>query len=189
MGSLVTNFSNVWKVRLMIMVELQANLRYILYSFNSKRGAKMLFDWKEYDNSQASSVEAWLDAEAVKGTGLDDGFDDFFNYWKNEDGMDNFKAFVIFDRAEPIAVIAIDLYESFVKVMEIIVAPSKRGQGYGSKILNELTESAPNLFSDKISGYEAVIFPSNIASQRAFAKCGYRVDVKDPEGDLWKKHV
>jgi RimJ/RimL family protein N-acetyltransferase len=147
----------------------------------------MLFDWKEYDNSQASSVEAWLDAEAVKGTGLDNGFDDFFNYWKNEDGMDNFKAFVIFDRAEPIAVIAIDLYENFVKVMEIVVAPSKRSQGYGSKILNELTESAPNLFSDKISGYEAVIFPSNIASQRAFAKCGYHIEFKDPEGDLWKK--
>ncbi len=149
----------------------------------------MIFTWQEYIPAHASVVEPWLDAEAIKGTGLDEGFDNFCNYWKKEDGMENFRAFLILDNNEPVAAIAIDLYEHFVKVMEIVVNPLKRGRGIGSKIINELTEFSNKLYSDEIFGYEAIIFPSNTASRKAFAKSGYTIDENNREGDLWRNVV
>ena len=135
----------------------------------------MRFIWRDYDPQTMGYIESWLDADAVRYTGLDDGFRDFYEYWAKEDGYlvgQNFWAKVIFEKDMPFAVISFGLYDDKVTIMEIVVAPKKRGQGYGAKLLKELLEH------DEIIGFsilkaEAVIFPENTASQSAFEKAGF----------------
>ncbi len=135
----------------------------------------MRFIWRDYDPETMGYIESWLDADTVRYTGLDDGFRDFYEYWAKEDGYvvgENFWSKVFFEKDTPFAVIAFGLYEGKVTIMEIVVAPEKRGQGYGAKLLKELLEH------DEIMGFsipksEAVIFPENKASQSAFEKAGF----------------
>ena len=56
--------------------------------------------------------------------------------------------------------------------MEILVDPAKRGQGYGAKLLKELI-TVEEIIGFAIQKSEAVIFPNNIASQKAFENAGY----------------
>ena len=134
------------------------------------------FIWRDYDPDTMGFIENWLDESAVKCTGLDEGFHDFYEYWANEDGFvagENFWCKVVYQEEKPVAVIAFCKDENKIVIMEILVEPEKRGQGFGTKLLKEL------LASDEIIGFtiyksEAVIFPNNIASRKAFENAGFR---------------
>lgn len=136
----------------------------------------MDFVWQDYNPQAMGYVENWLDAIAVKTTGLDEGFRAFYEYWIHEDGFDvgdNFWCKVVCEKGDPFAVIAFCRHEGKVIIMEIVMKPEKRGQGRGSKLLKEL------LNGEEITGFviqksEAVIFPDNIASQRAFHNAGFQ---------------
>ena len=120
-------------------------------------------------------VENWLDAAAVRSTGLEDGFRDFYEYWAAEVGYrvgENYWCKVVYETGLPVGVIAFTLYEGKMTIMEILVAPEKRGQGKGSQILKEL-HSCPEILGFSIQHSEAVIFPGNRASQRTFEKAGF----------------
>ena len=135
----------------------------------------MRFIWRDYDPETMDYIESWLDADAVRYTGLDDGFREFYEYWAKEDGYrvgKNFWSKVVFEKDTPFAVIAFGLYEGKVTIMEIVVAPEKRGQGYGAILLKELLER-DEIIGFFISKAEAVIFPENKASQSAFEKAGF----------------
>ena len=41
------------------------------------------FDWQDYTHEHAALVASWLNADTVRTTGLDEGFDAFHQYWKN----------------------------------------------------------------------------------------------------------
>lgn len=59
----------------------------------------MNFTWRDYHPETMKYIENWLDESAVKSTGLDDGFHDFYEYWANEDGFvvgENFWCKVVF---------------------------------------------------------------------------------------------
>lgn len=43
---------------------------------------------RDYDCLEAKIVDSWLDDEAIRNTGLEDGFDEFFEYWNGECGSD-----------------------------------------------------------------------------------------------------
>lgn len=108
---------------------------------------------------------------------MDDGFHDFYEYWSNEDGFvvgENFWCKVVFENDEPFAVIAFDLCEGKLLIMETLVTPEKRGQGRGSKLIKELLENAKTIIGVDIHKAEVTIYPSNIASQRAFENAGFR---------------
>ena len=68
--------------------------------------------------------------------------------------------------------------------MEVLIAPQKRCQGKGTKLLKELLNSK-EIIGFKIQKGEAVIYPSNIASQKAFENAGfiYHNNHKDENGD------
>ena len=141
--------------------------------------------WKDYDPETMGFVEGWLDDAAVRSTGLDEGFRAFYEYWRSEEGFvpgENFWCKVLWDRGEPFAVIALCEHEGKVTVMELVVAPEKRGRGLGTKLLQELlrNEPIPGLIIEKS---EAVIFPGNIASQKAFGKAGFRYHHTHEDGD------
>ena len=131
--------------------------------------------WRDYDPQAMDFVDAWLDAESIRSTGLEDGFQDFYDYWAHEDGFilgKNYWCKVIYIGDTPFAVMALCLHEGKLSIMEMLVAPEFRGRGRGTKLLRQL------LGSDKVLGFpipkcEAVIFPNNVASQRAFEKAGF----------------
>ncbi len=136
----------------------------------------MNFVWHDYDPETMGYVENWLDDSAVTSTGLDEGFESFYKYWANEDGFvigENFWCKVAFSGDTPLAVIAFCQHKGSIMIMQIVVAPEKRGQGIGTKLLKELLESS-EILGASIHKSEAVIYPDNIASQKAFENAGFQ---------------
>ena len=146
----------------------------------------MNFIWHDYNPETMGYVENWLDEYAVRMTGMDDGFRQEYEYWANEDYNtvgENFWCKVVFEKGVPFAVIEFGLYEGVVTVMETLVAPEKRGQGMGSKAIKELLEKSKTIIGIDIEKAEAIIFPSNIASQKAFEKAGFKYHHTHEDGD------
>ena len=147
----------------------------------------MEFAWRDYDPETMGFVESWLDESTVKATGLDEGFRDFYEYWVKEDGYhlgENFWCKVVLQKGQPFAVVAFGKDERRVIIMELLVAPEKRGQGRGTKLLKELL-AGEEIIGFAIERAEAVIFPSNIASQRVFEKVGFRYHHAHENGDAF----
>lgn len=147
----------------------------------------MNYVWCDYNPNTMGCIEKWLDENAVNATGLDEGFRVFYEYWANEEGFvlgENFWCKVAFENDKPFAVIAFCWHEHKIKIMEVVVAPDKRGQGKGSTLLKELLNDK-ELLGYRIQKSEAVIYPSNIASQKAFenARFKYHHNHKDGNGD------
>ncbi len=145
----------------------------------------MNFVWLDYQPKTMEYVEKWLDADAVATTGMDEGFRSFYEYWVNEDGFilgQNFWCKIVCADNEPLAVVALNMYEEKVTVMEIVVAPEKRCHGLGSRILKELMQNE-QILGFTISTSEAAIYPNNVASQKAFENAGFRYDRTHEDGD------
>ena len=145
----------------------------------------MTFVWRDYSPETMNYIEDWLDESAVKSTGLDEGFRAFYEYWASEGGLvvgENYWCKVVFQDTIPFAVIAFCKHVCKILIMEIVVQPEKRGQGKGSKILRELLESEEIIGTINIS--EAVIYPDNIASQKAFENAGFKLflTLEDQDG-------
>lgn len=147
----------------------------------------MDYVWRDYNPQTMRYIESWLDESVIKATGLDEGFCSFYEYWSSEDGFavgKNFWCKVAFENDKPFAVIAICQDEHKTIIMEVLVAPEKRGRGKGSKLLKELL-NCKEIIGFTIQTSEAVIYPSNIASQKAFEKAGFKYHhiQKDACGD------
>ena len=147
----------------------------------------MYFVWYDYNPNTMNFIENWLDESAVESTGLDEGFRAFYEYWANEDGFvvgENFWCKVVFENDKPFAVIAFCQHEYKTIIMEVLIAPDKRGQGKGTALIKELLNNE-EIIGFTIQKCEAIIYPSNIASQKAFEKAGfqYRNNHKDENGD------
>ena len=147
----------------------------------------MNFVWYDYNPETMSFVELWLDESAIESTGLDDGFRAFYEYWASEDDFvvgENYWCKVAFENDEPFGIIALCQYEHKTVIMEVLIAREKRGQGKGSALLNELLNNE-EIIGFTIRNCEAVIYPSNIVSQKAFENAGfvYRNNHKDEDGD------
>ena len=135
----------------------------------------MNFVWCDYDPKTMSYIEKWLDESTVRSTGLDDGFRDFYEYWVNEDGFvvgENFWCKVVCENDKPVAVIALCQHGQKTLIMEIVVDPEMRGHGIGTKLLKELL-AGEEIIGFAIHKSEAVIFPDNKASQKAFENAGF----------------
>lgn len=148
----------------------------IRYGKSGRGLHNMNFVWCDYNPETMRYIENWLDESAVKSTGLDEGFRDFYEYWANEDGFvvgENFWCKVVFQDDKPFAVVAFCQHKHITSIMEIVVEPEKRGHGRGSKLLKELLESE-EITGCAIHKSEAVIYPSNIASQKAFENAGFQ---------------
>lgn len=144
---------------------------------------KMNFNWMDYDTSM-NFVETWLDAEAIKATGLDDGFRDFFEYWRNENNLNkDYWCKVIAENNNPFAVITIGKDEEKFIFMEFVISPDMRNQGKGTMILRELLKESKTILSQEIRYAEAVIYPSNHASKKAFEKSGFIFSYAHEDGD------
>ncbi len=145
----------------------------------------MRFSWREYTRDDAALADLWLDAEAIHETGIDEGWQTFCDY--SEEDSKNFGGkdfcFIISADDDPFAVMYIGTLNDEFTVSEYIVAPYMRGRGYGSAAIRELLENRAHLLGRDFTRAKVVIFPDNIASQRAFEKAGFVYVSTHPDGD------
>ena len=150
----------------------------------------MNYVWEDYSSKYAEKTETFLDSEAIKCTGCEDGFENFYSYWKNELGA-NFWCKIVSIKNEPIAIIAFaKAPDNVFTIQEFIVSPNNRGKGYGSAILKELLVHSKEIIGQDIFVAKAVIYPNNIASQRVFEKANFTHTRPHPDGDaLYYEYV
>ena len=132
----------------------------------------MNFTWHDYNPETMGYVENWLDEHAVRMTGMDDGFRQEYEYWANEDYNtvgENYWCKVVFENEVPFAVIEFGLYEGVVTIMETLVAPEKRGQGKGSKVIKELLEKSKTIMVLILKGRK-LLFTQAISHHRKLSR-------------------
>lgn len=144
-----------------------------------------MFLWKDYESKYAQIVDSWLDAEAVAMTGLDDGWEDYWSAVKADSvhfpGCEDFCK-IIFEESVPFAAICFGIYQNTMTISEIVVDPRLRGQGRGTQLLAELVQMAKKYESNKVNRVTAVVYPKNVASQKAFQKAGFHLEKKTEDG-------
>lgn len=149
----------------------------------------MRYIWRTYTAGDAVTVDGWMDDEARYFTGCDDGWDAYITDMTGEDNIrpgENFFCRVIWDRSMPIAAVALFLEEDgTLFVSELVIRPDQRGQGHGRMILRELLTASDAIFGCAIRGAEAVIYPNNAASIRAFESAGFHFTHAHPDGDVF----
>ena len=148
------------------------------------------FEWKDYTKEDTALVASWLNADAVRMTGMDEGFDAFHQYWKNESSPERGEYFwskLVSENGHPFAVISYGYRNGTVTIMEIVVDPAVRGQGKGTAVISEFLNNAAAWIAQPITVFNAVVFQMNTASQIAFYKAGFVLEAKDQE--RWKRTV
>ncbi len=148
----------------------------------------MKYTWTDYSYIYKELVEPWIDEQARRFTGCDDGFDEYYQYWVNDSETklgENFWTKIIIDDGEPIGIIALGLWDGVFNISEFIVRPDKRGRHLGSDILKELLIHSKNIIGSEIKHATAVIYPNNVASKKAFENAGFVFQSSHPDGDAW----
>ena len=148
----------------------------------------MRFIWTDYRADDEETVEKWMDHTARRNTGCDDGWAEYANAcMEDEDTVlgENFWLMKVSGDGEPFAAIAVGLWEGELTISELVVAPEKRGHGFGSALLRELLDNSGTILGKEFESARAVIFPDNAASQKAFENAGFRFESAHPDGDAW----
>ncbi len=148
---------------------------------------QMQFDWKQYTSNDAALVDSWLDDCAVRGTGLENGWHHFYNYWMTENPSAEAKdrCFLISHENTPFAVMYLAIIDNCITISEYVVSPNKRGMGYGTAVIEELLHHSAQLLNINASVAEAVVYPNNIASKKAFENAGFMLVSKHSDGDAY----
>lgn len=148
----------------------------------------MKFNWIDYSSEYKEIADVWIDEDAKRFTGCDDGFDEYYNYWISDADTrigENFWAKVIFSESVPLGIISIGLWDGVFTISEFIIRPDSRGMGIGRTVLNELLSCSKSIIGLEIMDAKAVIYPNNIASQKVFEKSGFKFHSEHPDKDAW----
>ncbi len=145
----------------------------------------MNFQWRKYQDGDAKFVDSWLDRKAIKSTGLDDGWEVFYNYWTKENTEEKVAShcYIISNDNKPFAVVFLVVIDKLLIVSQLIISPKMRGKGYGTQIIKKLLNDSIKILNTEIITVQAVIFPSNKASQKVFEKSGFTVESVHDDGD------
>ena len=146
----------------------------------------MKFIWCDY-SPYMSFVEDWIDENAIKMTGVDDGWRSFHNYWINDEEItynENYWCKTVYEDDIPFAVIAFTEYKDIFIIQEVIVRPDFRGKGYGPSLLRELLSRGDEIIGHRIQRCCAEIFLNNTVSQKAFERAGFVYDHMHVDGDI-----
>ena len=148
----------------------------------------MKYTWIDYNSAYEKIVDSWIDEDAQRFTGCDEGFEEYYQYWVNDADTkigENFWAKIILSGSDQIGIITLGLWENVFTISEFIIRPDKRGMKYGSSALTELIAHSKDIIGVEIQEAKAVIFPNNIPSQKAFEKAGFKFYYEHPDGDAW----
>ncbi len=135
----------------------------------------MRYNWKPYGSNDANLVDSWLDEDAVRNTGLEDGWQHFYAYWTAESRTGEGKdcCFLISLGNTPFAVMYVAIEDGGMVISEYVVAPAMRGKGHGTAALKELLDNSAQLLNTGVSLAKAVVFSNNKASAKCFEKAGF----------------
>lgn len=146
----------------------------------------MTFKWTDYNPEHAALVDSWLDDTALRMTGIENGIDEEWRATldeaKNFPGCKDFFK-IVCGNGVPFAAVKYGFYQNNVTVSVVIVDPTQRGKGRGADVLRELVANVNALVGEKVDKFDAVIFPSNAASQKAFEKACFVFDYAHEDGD------
>lgn len=136
----------------------------------------MILEWRDYISADAELVDQWLDPDAAAMTGIDSGWDTYWNEVKadavNYPGCRDFCKVVSISGVS-VAAVVFGCYRGDAVISEIVVAPSHRAKGIGSRIIKELVTHCDVWFDEEIKQFCAIIFSQNVASQKAFQNAGF----------------
>lgn len=148
----------------------------------------MHYTYIDYSPDFEAVIDSWLDEDAAYYTGFEDGFAVYYDYWATEPNTvlgENFWMKVVSENDVPIGVVVLSFADGTVDFLEFLIDPAKRGQGTGSAVIHELIENGKDILGRAIGRAGACIYPSNVPSQKAFEKAGFRFDHAHPDGDIW----
>ena len=131
-------------------------------------------------------LESWLDDEAKRFTGISDGWEDYYAYWAQEEGVEEGESFWVLLAGEEDMQIAFVLGQSpdgMITVSECFADPNLRGKGIGTEAFCELLDESECIIGKTISKAHAVVYPNNHAARRFFEKCGFKMTGVHPDGD------
>ena len=147
-----------------------------------------IFSWIDYTEEYALLVKSWLDDEAVKYTGIDQGWDEYYEYCVNDlSPLVNGEVYIKIACEDniPFGVFCLCNVDGTYSISEIFIAPKKRGMGYGTKALQDMLLHSKEILGVDIACAKTVIFPDNTASKKAFEKAGFVFESTSPDGDAW----
>ncbi len=148
----------------------------------------MTYRYMDYTPEMETVIDSWLDDDGAYFTGFDEGFASFYDYWThNPDNVlgENYWVKIICDREEPLGVVVVSFAEDVFYFAELLIAPTKRGNGIGTAAIRELLENGSDILDHTIDRAEACIYPKNTPSQKVFQNAGFRFDHAHPDGDIW----
>lgn len=157
----------------------------------------MRFTYTLYEPSMAPELDGFLDEAAAYYTGCeDDGIEEYVQYWCAQPEIHwstDFWCYRIAEENQTIGVLAVFRLpcresdrvrdEMHLAIGEFWIDPAKRGKGLGTAILCEVLENSAVLFGRPYHTVQAVVFPDNVPSRRAFEKAGFLLDHVHPDGD------
>ena len=147
-----------------------------------------VYKWMDYSEEYALLVKSWLDDEAVKNTGLDQGWDEYYEYCEKDlSPLVNGEVYVkiVCEDNDPFGVFCLCNVDGTYSISEVFISPEKRGRGYGSKALRDMLLHSKEILRVEVTSAKTVIFPDNTASKKAFEKAGFVFDSIHPDGDAW----
>ena len=144
-----------------------------------------MFQWVDYQSEHGQLVDSWLDAEACAMTGIDDGWDQFWTAVLDDavnfPGCEDYCK-VVFDNGVPFAAVCFGISQNTMTISEIVVDPKFRGMGRGSRLLMDLVKMVYSHRFVEVHRITAVVYPQNIASQKAFQNAGFCFDTLTDDG-------
>ncbi len=149
----------------------------------------MRYRYIEYTPAMEHLVEPWIDEDVVRFAGFENGVTNYYEYWKHDPHTvlgENFWMKVISENDQPIGIVALGFADGVLSVLEFVIDPAKRGNGIGTAVLKDLLANGKDIVGFPIDRAEACIFQSNLPSQKAFQKAGFRLDPSSPDGDAWE---
>ncbi len=156
-----------------------------LVSYLALNRGESVLQWVDYEDQHAQIVDSWLDRDTVSMTGLDIGWSAYWQAVQNDalnfPGCKDYCKLVYVGVA-PCAVISFGVYQKVLTISEIIVDPRFRGKGIGTRMLLQLVEMARNLVFGSVNVLSAVVYPQNVASQKAFRNAGFQFETRTDDG-------
>lgn len=140
----------------------------------------MKYKWIDYDYDTHKFVDEWLIGNVKEFATYDDvSFKEEWDYYINSSdyhvGIDAFCK-VIYDNEDAVGIIILlntDKDDDKLTINPLIINPKYQNHGYGTRIIKDLIDNINIIIPNHNSVLFACIDLKNIASVKAFTKCGF----------------
>lgn len=146
----------------------------------------MQFQWIDFQKRYLNDLIVWQEDRATKCYATEDLAEDIHYYQAHPDYQENENFFckLVLQNEQLLAVLILLGEDQTLTINPLIVAPSMRGQGYGTAIIKELIENTKKILGSEFLCFEAGIDLKNTRSLQLFKKAGFHLQKIHPDGDF-----